>query len=335
MPITKSALRRYRIIDAAINNKQKPFPTKTELLDKLAEKLGQPISESTLDKDIYDMKNELELGYDAPIQFNKAKGGYQYTEVGYSISKFPVTDSDMEAIRFAADTLEQYSDIPLFKQFREAITKINVKLKMNESVDEEEIEKVVMFEYAENLSGVEWLRELLSAINNRQQVKFAYENIYKGQTKSYVVHPYLLKEFRNRWYLISWSSERKDFLTFGLDRVSKLEVLRDSFVKKKDFKPELFFKHSIGITEFDRKPVDVVLDFDPMIGKLIKTQMIHPSQKVMSDKANVLKIKLHVFITEELIQLILGWGQHVTVSKPKELRDEICLRLKKMLGNYK
>lgn len=333
MPATKSAMRRYRIIDKAINNKYKPYPTKDELLDLLSEKVGH-VSESTLDKDLYDMRYDEDLGFNAPIQFSKKHKGYYYAEPGYSIMNFPVSDEDMEAIKFAADTLEQYSNIPLFRQFRDAIQKINEKLKISDMAGEDEIFKIVQFEHSESPSGVDWLSTALAAIQKKQTVTFEYENIYKDKIAEYTVHPYLLKEYRNRWYLIAWSPERSDYLTFGLDRVRNLKVLRDSYKRRKDFDPDRFFRHSIGITEFDHQPQNIILEFDPVIGKLIKAQPLHSSQKIISDTKKGLMVSIHVLITEELIQTILAWGSKVRVDKPASLKEEIMSRLMEALRKY-
>jgi SOS regulatory protein LexA len=181
---------------------------------------------------------------------------------------------------------------------------------------------------------VEYLSDLVSAARNLQIVQFEYENIYKGKTASYELHPYLLKEYRNKWYLIGWSENRKDYLTFGLDRILKLDLQRQTYSRRKDFNADIFFKYSIGITEFDRKPQEIVLSFDPVIGKLIKAQALHHTQTILGDTSKELKISLKLLVTEELIQTLLAYGSKVSVQKPASLKSEVKARLEKALENY-
>jgi predicted DNA-binding transcriptional regulator YafY len=329
MPIIKAALARIRIIDEAIRNTGRRYPNLEELVEIVSRKLDRSISRSTIEKDIQYMKSQ-----DAPLRFNTSRGGFEYTEIGYSFFQLPVSEEDMDAIRIAAETLRQYNNIPVFKQFQHAIIKMNEKLKLSESFGEEIIDRTIMFESAPIPTGVEYLSDLVSAARNLQIIRFEYENIYKGKTASYELHPYLIKEYRNKWYLIGWSEDRKDYLTFGLDRILTLDLQRQTYSRRKDFNPDIFFKYSIGITEFDHKPQDIVLSFDPIIGKLIKAQALHHTQSIVSDTPKALKISLRLLVTEELIQTLLAFGNKVTVQKPASLKSEVKDRLKKALENY-
>ena len=82
------------------------------------EVIGEHISMSTIDKDIWAMRNEGELGYYAPIKFSKEYGGYYYEDPEFTISEVPLNDDDLNAIQAAAETLYQFRDIPLFKAIR-------------------------------------------------------------------------------------------------------------------------------------------------------------------------------------------------------------------------
>ena len=109
MPANKYALLRYRIIDRCLTNPGKPFPTKEELRQACEEALygsdGVHISISTVEKDLWAMRNEADLGYYAPIEYHRDERGYHYTEEGYSINDVQLNDDDLDAIRFATNTL--------------------------------------------------------------------------------------------------------------------------------------------------------------------------------------------------------------------------------------
>lgn len=329
MPKTKAAITRIQIIDQAIRNTGKRWPNHNDLVELISNKLDKPISRSSVEKDIAYMKAN-----DAPLHFNTTRGGFEYTEIGYSFFNLPISESDMDAIRVAAETLRQYHHVPIFRQFQSAIIKMNEKLKLTDTLGEEIIEQTILFESAPAGKGVAYLSDLIAAIRNLQVVSFKYENIYKDKIQVYEIKPYLLKEYRNTWYLIGWSEDRKDYLTFGLDRISDLTLLRTVYKKRKDFDPKFFFKYSIGITEFDHQPQEIVLVFDAVIGKLIKNQPIHHTQTILADTSKGLKIGLKLLITEELLQMILSYGSHVTVEKPAILKYEVIARITAALKNY-
>jgi predicted DNA-binding transcriptional regulator YafY len=116
MPANKFALLRYRIIDRCINNTGNPYPSKENLRTSCEEALygsdGEHISISTIEKDIWSMRNEAELGYYAPISYHRDHKGYFYEEEGYSINEIQLNEDDLDAIRFAANTLIQFRDVP-------------------------------------------------------------------------------------------------------------------------------------------------------------------------------------------------------------------------------
>jgi len=115
MPANKYALLRYRIIDSCLTNEGIPFPSKEFLRQKCEDALfgsqGENISDSTIEKDLWAMRNESQLGYYAPIAFDRQNKGYFYTEEGYSINQISLNDYDLDAIKSATQVLQQFKGI--------------------------------------------------------------------------------------------------------------------------------------------------------------------------------------------------------------------------------
>ena len=88
MPANKYALLRYRIIDRCLTNPGHPFPSKETLRLACEEALygsdGERISISTIEKDLWAMRNETDLGYYAPIEYHRDERGYHYTCLLYT-----------------------------------------------------------------------------------------------------------------------------------------------------------------------------------------------------------------------------------------------------------
>ena len=96
----KNALIRYRVIDKAIRNKYKPFPSKAELRKACEDALfgsdeGENICDSTIEKDLFFLRME----HDAPIKYSKRHGGYYYNSDTLLISsKLPPSCSPSATI---------------------------------------------------------------------------------------------------------------------------------------------------------------------------------------------------------------------------------------------
>jgi predicted DNA-binding transcriptional regulator YafY len=150
----------------------------------------------------------------------------------------------------------------------------------------------------------------------------------------YDLHPYLLKEYHNRWYLIAYNVERKAMRTYGLERIEKLETGEKKFTLDAGFEPDLFFKYSLGITERSEKPEQIELQFEAATGKYLVTQPIHVSQQIIQEDKDYITLGLHVLITTELINLILSFGHQVKVLKPKKLTTLVQRELEQTLKLY-
>ena len=146
MPHIKNALIRYRIIDRCIRNKYKQYPSKQELREACEEALygsndGANICDSTIEKDMFAMRME----HDAPIKYSKRHGGYYYEDPEFTINDIPLTEEDLSAIKFAANTLMQFRDADMFKQFGNAIDKIVDRVSISANPSDKELNNFVQF----------------------------------------------------------------------------------------------------------------------------------------------------------------------------------------------
>jgi predicted DNA-binding transcriptional regulator YafY len=338
MPANKYALLRYRIIDRCLTNTSKSFPSKEDLRmaceDSLYGSMGEHISESTIEKDLWAMRNEGELGYYAPISYHKGHKGYYYEDPDYTINDVSLSDEDIEAIRFAANTLFQFREIPIFQQFDNAIDKIINRLNISPDVNDAGIDAFVQFESSESVLGSEYLEVLLKAIRERFVVEFTYKKFNASDARKYVAHPCLLKEYRSRWYLIVLIPGESRYRTFGLERVENLEVTREKFDRDSNFDARRLFKNSIGITELDEDPQIIKIRFDKSQAPYIESNPLHKSQKVVERLDDYTVIELYVQQTYELVNAILGFGSHARVVEPESLRNQIIQENDKVRDLY-
>lgn len=338
MPANKYALLRYRIIDRCISNKFKPYPNKEGLREACEEELygsdGDRISTSTIDKDLYAMRNEANLGYFAPIAYSKAEKGYYYDDPDYSIDEMPLSQEDIEAIEFAANTLAQFRGIQLFESSGDAIDKILGRLSLRPTSGQS-VEQYVQFETAPEYKGSTHLKVLLEGIRDLKVVSFEYQKFSGEPSRRYSIHPYLLKEYRNRWYIIGFNPQKEATVVFGLDRfVGQVELTDERFKRNSDFDSDRYFKHSLGITALDESPEKIALRFSSLSGKYVESQPWHSSQIVRIQKDTYVEVELFLCVTRELVMQILSYGGDVEVKGPEKLRKMVKQTMAEALERY-
>ena len=335
MPKNKSAATRYRVIDQMLNDKRKPYPNLEQLAAKCSAVLGSDVSTSTIEKDIRAMREQAPKGYSAPIVYSKIEGGYVYGEVGFSIAELNLNEEEWSALQFASQLLYQYIDVPVFSNFKNAIERINTRFALGIDGNDKVLDEVVQFEKAVHTNGMEFIELIFSAIKNKQAFEFKYRNVYKKTTSASSLVPYLIKEHRNRWYVIGWSTEKEKYTTYALDRMSDVNALEGNVKKRSDFNASSFFQHSTGIMESNTKPEEVLLTIKKPISDLVLLEPLHATQKLINEKNDRVQITLKVLVNEEFMFKILGMGSYCIVEKPASLSKSIKVAIQHMSANYK
>ena len=334
MPANKFATIRYHVIDKMLRNKYKPYPSVEDIMDKCSDVLLKPISKSSIEKDVRAMKNDEALGYFAPIEYSRTHKGYYYSNTEYSIDKVPLNDDEIEAVQFATNILTQFKNVAIFKDYENAIEKVLDKVNLTAGNVQNEKE-YIQFENIPTVSGNEYLAPILNAVRKQVLLSFSYKSFKSEEIKQRIVEPYLLKEHNNRWYLICKENGASIYKVFGLERMSQVRLDKQPFRRSSDFVAEEFFKNSLGITANPNKKSELVrFECNKVLIQYIDSQPIHSTQKIeMTPNGGI--VSLQIIITFELIQMLVGWANEVTVIEPKSLINQLIEKHKSAISNYR
>lgn len=335
MPKNKSAVIRYRVIDQMLNNKKKAYPSLEDLASKCSSVLDADISTSTIEKDIRAMREQPPKGYGAPIIYSKLERGYTYGEIGFSIAELSLNEEEWSALQFASQLLFHYKEVPIFTNFKNAIERINTRFSLGIDGDDKLLDEFVQFEKSVDTKGMNLIEVIYNSIKNKQAIQFQYRNIYKKKYNNSNLVPYLIKENRNRWYVVGWSEEKEKYTTYALDRMSDLTVEINPLTRKSDFNASTFFQYSTGIMQNNAKPEEVMLTITKPISDLVLLEPLHASQKLILEKTESIQINLKVLVNEEFIFKILGMGNFCVVDEPESLRKKIKSAIEQMKANYR
>jgi predicted DNA-binding transcriptional regulator YafY len=183
--------------------------------------------------------------------------------------------------------------------------------------------------------GTEYLYGLLHAIKNHLKITFSYQKYYREYPIRRTVEPLVLKEFKNRWYLFAKDTFDKQIKCFAVDRLSELDIHNIHFVDDEHFNINERLKYCFGIISPNaEQPSEVILSFEPLQGKYIKSLPLHDTQEIIKDTEDELRIRLTVYLTYDFLQELLSHGDRVKVIKPKQLENELKAIYARALKKY-
>lgn len=335
MAQNKNALIRYKTIDKCLQNNNRRW-TLEDLIeacsDALYEYEGRDInvSKRTVQLDIQMLRSD-KLGYNAPIEVYEKKY-YRYADDQYSITDIPITENDMNVLTETVEMLKQFKDFSLFSELGGIIQRLEDKV-YTEKTDQS---PVIHLDKNENLKGLHFLDELYQAILKKVVLKINYKSFKAKKANIITFHPYILKEFNNRWFLIGKRTGAKGISNLALDRIISLDYDFTTTFYQADFDPDVFYKNVIGVTvnQGDR-PTHVKLHINPYNAPYVLTKPLHHSQILEETKPDgsiivTIKVKLNF----ELERILLGFGESIEILEPEQLRKRIHERLKQASNRY-
>lgn len=171
--------------------------------------------------------------------------------------------------------------------------------------------------------GTDNLYGILHAIRNSSRLRFHYRSFWHEETSERLIEPYALKEFRYRWYIVGKDLKDDKIKTFGLDRITELEITKQRF-ESPEFDVNEYYRNCFGIISPNAPaPKKISLWFNATHGKFIKSLPLHESQRIVQDNEDGLIIELVLYLTHDLVMELLTYGGNVKVLKPKELVDQV------------
>lgn len=330
MALNKNALIRYNTIDKCLRNRNKLWSLE-DLIDACSDALYEYegkydlVSKRTVQLDIQNMRSE-KLGYNAPIEVFQKKY-YRYSEPDFSIKNIPVNENDIKVMNDAVQILKQFKDFSIFREMNGVIQKLE------DSVYASKQKAIIHLDKNERLKGLEFIDALYDAVLNKKVLKIEYKSFKARETNHYIVHPQLLKEYNNRWFLISWNGN--NYLTLALDRMMNVETIDAEYIDK-NIDGDQFFKEVIGVTVSQRnRPMNVLFWIDKDNAPYVKTKPFHHSQEIVEELEDGTVFKISVQINFELERVILGFGESIKIIQPNKLKKRILHKLKIAFENYK
>lgn len=335
MSQNKNALIRYKTIDKCLQNRYRTW-TLEDLMEAVSEALYEyegrqnPVSKRTVQLDIQMMRSE-KLGYNAPIVVYDKKF-YKYEDEDFTITDIPLTETDINVLTETVSMLKQFKDFSLFSDVSDILQRLEDKIYAEKS----HTQPVIHLDKNEHLKGLHFLDELYQAIIKKVVIRITYKSFKSAEENSFLFHPYILKEFNNRWFLVGKKRGNAPITNLALDRIISIDYDFQTAYIEYDFDVEKYYKNVIGVTvNTGLQPRKIELWIDATNAPYVMTKPMHSTQRLIKTNEDG-SIIIHLLIIEnyEFERLILGFGNGIEVLQPESLRKRIKTILERSAARY-
>lgn len=351
MPANKNAVTRYYILDKLLANRYHHYSTEDlcKLVnEELEETIQETVSRRTIELDLNYLEFEgpflAEIEHyqvDAPSQNNPRKtvkkSCHRYADPSFSIFKKEMTDDEKYLLSEALSLLGQFDGLPNLDGL-EALRK-SLKVKVDRQI----------ISFTKNpLEKSNLLGELFTCISQKQAVELHYHRFETPEDElRFVIHPYLLKEYNRRWYLIAASDTNDRLMTFPLDRIDSVIPLpaKEYIPYNGDINER--FEDIIGVSFFDNRELQkIVFWVSDYSCDYVVTKPLHESQRnIRGEREDELRHKypkleggrffsIECIENYELLRELTSFGEDLIVLSPKDIRLKVINKIRRMCSKY-
>jgi len=327
------ALYRYHVIDEMLKYGRK------KTVNQIIKALGgeNKITDKMIRNDFEAMRNL----WGALIISDKLHR-YTYEDTNFSIKSFPINENDAIMLELASITFQNLFTSNVTKKYNSAVSKVlrgydSTSDDINENLKAEIARvKVIQPDISHSKIGYQWIEQIFDSIMKKNAIEIIYQK-FGDEPKKKTISPYLLKEFRNHWYLIGYDHlSSKLTKVYALDRINDLEISEVKFWPDPFFNIDNYFKFSFGVFHhYNQVPIKIELEFyDKMAQQVLNHPLTANQKNQLSPNGKVLKVEIEVYESGEIIREILGYGASVKVISPIELVNKIVLINQKTISLY-
>jgi hypothetical protein len=294
------------------------------------EGIDKGISKRTVQMDIQMMRSE-KLGYNAPIVVYENKY-YKYDDPEYSITNTPLSEQDLKIMSEAVELLQQFKSFSHFSEMGEIVSRLEDHVT---SVRQKTV-PVIDFEKNESLTGINHLDTIYRAITGKQTLQIKYRSFKARSASTFYFYPYLLKEYRNRWFVFGLKKGSPALMNLALDRIHQLGVDENEKYKENTlFDPSTFFDDLVGVTKnLSSKPETVRFWVNEENAPYVLTKPFHKSQRLVEKERGGIIFEIDVVINRELQREIFGFADGIKVLAPLSLVEFMHRKFCKVCSLY-
>lgn len=191
----------------------------------------------------------------------------------------------------------------------------------------------VIFEHIP--AGTRFLSIIVSAMSEQKKLRMSYQR-FNGEPHSFLLSPYCIKAFKQRWYLVGKPDEHPeetDPRVYALDRIRELSISEADYAMPDTFYADAFFRHYYGI---DRReaPQPILLRATADAANYLRSLPLHRSQQETCLRDGSSEFRFYIAPTYDFIQELRKHGPNIEVVEPLELRQKMADDARRFLSQH-
>ena len=175
----------------------------------------------------------------------------------------------------------------------------------------------------------ETLQIIIDAMKENLIVEIEYQS-YGNLSKRYVLEPYCIRLFRQRWYLLGHYDDK--YRIFSFDRIVNINATNKHFLIDETFDSRQFFSEFFGVMTDNRIQLQrIILRAHGQERYYLQDLPLHHSQKIIGKTDNTIDYELYLRPTTDFLATIFSRAGWVEIIYPIELKEQLMDWCRKML----
>lgn len=288
------------------------------------------ISGKTAQRSIDFMRDRL----GAPLAYDSRRKGYFYTDHGFCLPPFEISQNELLAVLLAQNLLAGSAGGVISRSIRSFGRKLYATTGAMGLTETRINEAFSAVWHGYTPAEAETFGVVADALIQHRRMTFHYFAPSTNQQSARLVEPHHLQHYMGNWVLLARCLDRDGWRKFHLGRMHAPQLTSQFFTPEPVAAWRGQMEGTFGIFQGGAS-IPVVLKFNPFRARWVRDELWHADQRVEELADGSLLLHLAVTDFREVKLRILQFGADVEVIEPIELRREVAEEIERMVGLYR